>query len=187
MKKNLILAAILIVVLVVASYLAYVFRPQPAPDTLGTRYQSAAYDLSFTQPEGYYLVERQVGTLERPQLALVLVEDTQENRDVLNGIATTPREGPTAISIDVYPNTDKRSAEEWMRQDTNWTIRSSELTPITIAGIPGVSYTWSGLYEGRTSIVTSGTHAYVFSVTWMTREDRILTDFETLLQSVRFE
>lgn len=147
------------------------------------RYESVQYGLSFEYPKNYYLKER-VG--ERPSLALVLVEDTQENRDLLNGVSTEAREGPTSITVEVYENPQQLSAEEWMRELTNWGTGAQEVTPTTIAGTQGLRYRWSGLYEGESTLLTQGAFTYIFSVTWLTPSDAMILDFEELLGSVRF-
>lgn len=144
------------------------------------RYESAPHGLSFEYPKNYYLKER-MG--ERPSLALVLVEDTQENRDLLNGVSTEAREGPTSITVEVYENPQQLSAEEWMRELTNWGTGAQEVTPTTIAGTQGLRYRWSGLYEGSSVVFTHGTSTYVLSVTWLTPGERIVKDFETILSS----
>jgi hypothetical protein len=140
----------------------------------------------FRYPDLYYLREAEVGTAARPQRAIVLVEDTQENRDLLDGVPTAAREGPTSIMIDVYANPRDLSARDWALAQTNWIARAGPLTPVEVAGEAGISYGWDGLYAGRSAIVTRAGHAYVFSVTWMTDQDRILEDYEALLASVRF-
>ena len=148
-------------------------------------YQNEEYGLSFQYPEGLYLHERKdAGTPERPQLSLFLVEDTEENRDVLEGRNTTPREGPIGITVDVYQNPEELSASEWVQDDTNWTVATSQAEPVTINGRQGVSFTWSGLYEGRTVVLTKGDKAYVFSSTWMSEEDWTLRDFDTIVGSL---
>ena len=149
-------------------------------------YANEAYDLAFEYPSNLFLYEREdAGTPERPQLALFLVEDTQENRDVLEGRTTEPREGPTGITVDAYQNPDQLSARAWAETDTNWTVVTAEASDITVAGREGISFTWSGLYEGKTVVVTEGDKAYVFSVTWMTPEDQILRDFDMVLNSLQ--
>lgn len=155
-----------------------------APET--ERYENALYGVSFAHAPDLLAFEREAGTPERPQLSVFLTEDTQENRDVLEGKTTEPREGPRGISVDVYQNPDRLSASEWVRMDTNWTVATSEAVPVQVAGREGVMFTWSGLYEGRSVIITAEEKAYVFSVTSMGGDDRILSDFEQVLQSVSF-
>ncbi len=160
--------------------------PQPSNQTVPS-YTSAQYGFRFAYSAGYYLRENQnVGTAERPQLSVVLVEDTQENRDVLDGKAPEGREGPTSITVDAYQNPNQLSAKAWAEQDTNWNIGSKQTSPVTVGGIEGVSYTWDGLYPGKSAIVTRGRYAYVVSVTWMTPEDAILQAYDSLLKSFSF-
>lgn len=147
-------------------------------------YKNEAFGLSFEYPSTLYMLERSdVGTPEAPQLALFLAENTEENRDVLEGKSTEPREGPTGIAVTVFPNKENLSASDWVKNDTNWTVANSGATPVVVNGNEGVSYTWSGLYEGRTVVLTKGDKAYVFSVTWLTPEDQIIKDFEMVLNS----
>lgn len=147
-------------------------------------YKNEAFGLSFQYPSTLYMLERNdIGTPDKPQLALFLAEDTQENRDVLEGRNTTPREGPTGIAITVFPNPSTLEASEWAKTDTNWTVANTSAQPIVVNGNEGISYTWSGLYEGRTVVLTKGDKAYVFSVTWLTPEDQIIKDFEMVLNS----
>lgn len=149
----------------------------------GTLYSSPEQSLSFTYAPTLYLQENK-NPAGRAVLSLVLVEDTEENREVLDGRTTVPREGPPTITIEVYPNPDKLPAEDWVRADSTWTVRTSDAAPIGRGQITGVTYSWSGLYEGRSVIVTKDTRAYVFSVTWLTEEDRLLEEFDRILSSV---
>lgn len=149
-------------------------------------YGSEVYGISFAYPTMYYLHEREAGTPERPQGSIVLVEDTQENRDLINGVSTEPREGPTSITIDIYENPNQLSALAWAERDTNWTISNRATTTVAVGGFEGVSFSWDGLYAGKTVVVAAGDKAYVFSVTWMTAEDRILTDFDAILEMISF-
>lgn len=150
-----------------------------------TAYTNEEFNIAFTYPSTLFLSERDAGTTARSQLALFLTEDTEENRDVIEGRNTVPREGPTGITVDVYQNPEQLSSRAWVQTDTNWTIANGGATDVTVAGNEGVTFTWSGLYEGRTVVVTKGDKAYVFSVTWMTPEDQILRDFDTVLNSVQ--
>lgn len=149
-------------------------------------YGSDTYGISFAYPTLYYLRESEAGTAERPQGSVVLVEDTPENRDLLDGVSTEPREGPTSITIDVYENPDGLSAEAWAERDTNWTVSSRATSTVSVGGFEGISFQWDGLYAGKTVIVAADGKAYVFSVTWMTDQDRIIADFNALLQTVGF-
>lgn len=162
---------------------------RPVRDAKATNtqvYESSAYGLSFSYPAGYYLKEHEAPA-ERPQLSLVIVEDSEENRDLMEGRSSELRDGPTAITIDVYPNPDRLPAEDWVRADMNWTVRTSEAAPIGRGSITGVTYSWSGLYAGKSIVVTQGMRTYAFSVTWLTPADPILSAFDRVLASVYLE
>ncbi|HYE23150.1 MAG TPA: PsbP-related protein [Candidatus Paceibacterota bacterium] len=148
-------------------------------------YSNEEFGLSFEYPINLYLHERtDAGTPERSQLSLFLVEDTEENRDVLEGRNTEPREGPIGITVDVYQNPEELPATEWVQTDTNWTVANSSAEQIRVAEHDAVTFTWSGLYEGKTVVVTEGDKAYVLSTTWMSPEDTTISDFEAILNSL---
>lgn len=159
--------------------------PIDTQDSVRT-YSNETYKLTFDYPTSLYLKERVVETPERAQLAVVLVEDTQENRDVIEGRSTDPREGPTSITVDVYQNEKSLTAQEWVAQDATWPLATSELSDVIVAGKDGVTYNWSGLYEGTSLVFTEGTYVYVFSVTRMTPEDALLANFDSILASASF-
>lgn len=168
----------------VTTYEDCVTEEAPANGTL--MYGSESYGISFAYPAVYYLRASDAGSPDRPQGSIVLVADTQENRDLLDGVSTEPREGPTSMTIDIYENPDGLSADAWAERDTNWTVSSRATTTVSVGGFQGTSFLWDGLYQGKTIIVAAGDKAYVFSVTWMTESDRIRTDFNALLETVGF-
>jgi len=191
MHKTILTILSVAIVLVLAGYLA--FRTGEAPVVAPIindeqpallRYAAPEYGLAFDYSPGYYLKERKEGPGNRPELVVVLVEDTQDNRDVIEGRVTEGREGPPSITIEVHPNPDRLPAHDWVRADTNWTVRTSEAAPVGRGQITGVTYSWDGLYSGKSVIVTKGERAYVFSVTWLTPEDRLLAEFDRILASV---
>ncbi len=150
-------------------------------------YRNRDVGISFSYDPLYYLFEREAGTPERPQTAVALLEDTEENRAMIDGTTTESREGPTAITVDIYENTGGLSPLAWAEQDTNWNIGTKKTEPAAVGGESGVSFLWDGLYQGKSIIIVKGPKVYVFSVTWLTPEDRIRVDFDALLASVRFE
>lgn len=192
MNTNTVIAVVVALIVVIGGFVFFAgqsvpMAPQLAQNELKASmvpYANEDYNLSFQYPSNLYLYERSgAGAPERPQIALFLVENTQENRDLLEGKATEPREAPTGITVDVYQNPNQLSASDWVQNDTNWTVATSSAEPITIGDRTGVTYTWSGLYEGKTVVFTEGDKAYVFSVTSLTADDQILRDFEMVLNS----
>lgn len=165
-------------------------------DALGTQnietdsgiktYSSPEYKVSFDYTSSYILLDREVGTLETPQKAIVIVEDTERNRDILEGRVAEVGDGPTAITIDVFSNPTNLTAEAWVEANTNWIMTGKTKESVTIGGKTGFTYFWDGLYAGKSSVITSGAYTYVFSVTWVTPEDQMVKDFENILSSVKF-
>lgn len=184
--------AVVIALVVIVGGFFLLNRQAPVPkvqipvqeENLST-YSDEEFGLSFSYPTELYFFKRtDAGTPERPQLSIFLVEDTEENRAVLEGRSTEPREGPIGITVDVYQNPEKLSAREWLQNDTTWTVANSTAEPITVAGREGVTFTWSGLYEGRTVVITEGDKAYVLSTTWMTTKDATQAQFESVLETL---
>ncbi len=190
MKKNTAIAVIVALIVVFGLFALFTNNTVPLVEenlSQGGKasmvpYQNQAYGISFEYPSNLYLKERtDVGS---SLLAVLLVEDTQEHRDLLDGKVTDAREGPIGITVDVYENPESLSASDWVTNDTNWVVANSSAEPITVGTHEGVTYTWSGLYEGKTVVLTQGTKAYVFSVTWMSPEDQMVRDFDMVLNSL---
>lgn len=157
MKKVLILG--ILVILIVIGFLAL----------KKDRYESSTFGISFEKIDNVYIKENKNGIL--------IVEDTEENRDLLDGKTTVAREGPTSISIEIYANPE---------YFPNLYLANNGTSTEKINGEEGIGYTWSGLYEGKTIVVTKGNQNYAFSVTWLTKEDKLLKDFEKLIDTADF-
>ena len=161
--------------------------PTPAEELTGNIYNSDTYKVRFSYPDGYYLTEKETGSPQLPQHTIVLVEDTQENRDVIEGRSTEPREGPTAITIDIYQNFQQYNPEQWIQNSTNWTLSNQEIKRSRVQDRDALSYTWSGLYEGTSTVISHAPYIYVVSVTSLTPEDQILADYTSILNSLEFQ
>lgn len=158
---------------------------------LGTKeYVSKEVPLSFNYLEGYLLDERWQGNGERTWYQVMLVEDTQENKDLLSGKITEPREGPVAIVVSVFPNTlDGYTTERFVKETnySNWKLSPDGLLEeIGVAGEEGLVYRFSGLYEGEAVVVARPEHVYMFSVTYQNQNDQIHKDFKKLLGTIAF-
>lgn len=147
-------------------------------------YSSDIFGISFKYPKLYYLEEREVGNAERTHYFIMLSEDTEENRLVREG-KSPGREGPTAITLDVFQNMEQLSPEAFVKNNsnTNYKMGDGVLTPTKVGTRDALSYRWSGLYEGRSVVFMNGPHMFVWSVTWLTPEDRIIKDFDEILKN----
>lgn len=154
------------------------------------RYQSSELKFFFSYPQKYFLEEKDIGNGERFRTSIILTEDTEENRTVREGRAGA-REGPVAITIDVFQNNlDKLGAEEWIRGTNNSNFKLSSdglLTKEFLGGRNAFRYRWSGLYEGESAVVSTLDNVYMFSVTFLAHSDTIREAFASILKTVEFE
>lgn len=150
-------------------------------------YENKNEGFTFEYPSNLYLKEGKLGESSNGFTQVILVENNEYNKSFLEGKATVG-EGPTSITVEVYPNPNKLNSLEWALQDKNWTVfNRSAGTSIKINNNEGSLHTWSGLYEGKSVVFTKDNKAYVFSVTWIDRNDQLLRDFDIILNSLTFK
>lgn len=140
----------------------------------------------FEYPSSLYIKEKIGARGAEPKVTVTLVKNIEDNINFIEGRTTDVREGPTAITLDIYDNPKNLSPKDWAIESQNWNIATSQAEPITKAGERGVSYTWSGLYEGRSVVLSKERNIFVFSVTYMDKKDQMLKDFEMVLNSAAF-
>lgn len=164
--------------------------PQQVIDTEAPEYNSAYLGVSFVYPRNYFVLENDLSTGEREQHSISLIEDTPTNRALVSG-ELQGTEGPTAITVEIFQNDLDSYTSETFIEETNFT--NYKLSPtgdwalMNVGGDIGTSFQWSGLYEGRSVVVARPDWVYVFSVTWLTPQDAILSDFESVLSRVSFD
>ncbi len=186
MKKALVFIALVGAIVLVWVSIAKVVRIEDgrmAEEAIKTaRYSSDKPELAFDYPSHYVLDQEDLSTGQRERYSVTLIE-----KSAAEDMERT--EGPTAITIDMYQNDlDMYTAEGFATStaDSNWKLGNGDLAPALVDGKEGVSYTWSGLYEGRSVVIARPDYVYVFSVTWMTSEDQILKDFDAILSNATF-
>lgn len=181
--------ALAIIAIAVLSFGVYMYLSPQGEGTVDSgliTYTSDAHGLTFSYPNTYYLEEREVGNGERTHYAIVLTEDTEENKAVREGRAPG-REGPVAVTVDIYQNNlDRLDAETWIRSTNDSNFKMSpdgELTPYSVSGLPGYIYRWSGLYEAVAVAVSNDRFVYAFTSTYITPQDPIRDVFDTVVES----
>lgn len=191
MKKPLRSLILIVLAIVIVGAGAYAFFAKkalsPTDDQVQVPSDSESYadtehGISFSYPEGYVKTEQEVGNGEREHHMIMLVRKGDEVPPV-NG------EGPVAITIDIYDNSvDKLSVMDWMKgaNQSNFKLGPGTYDTRQIAGETAYSYTWSGLYEGRTTVLAHGTDIVAISVTYMDPSDDILVAFDDVVASLRF-
>lgn len=149
-------------------------------------YSNAEFGISFTYPDSYVLTERDMpGSAERGHHVITIMD-----REAAANIPEAG-EGPTSITIDFFQNNlDNLTVEQWVKNTSNSNFKLStdqKLTNTTLAGSPALSYTWDGLYWGESIAAENRGYIVVFSVTSISAEDQIRSDFVGVLESIRFE
>ncbi len=148
-----------------------------APVQTGGTYSSEVYDISFSYPEGYVLEER---TESGAHVITLIHED--------NLPLPEAGEGPTAITVQIVPNTANQTTDEWIRSSPLSNFRLSGGTPaeVLVGTESALAFAWDGLYPGTTIAQVRGDTVYAFSVTYLTTEDPIRTHFAQVVASATF-
>lgn len=144
-------------------------------------YSNADLGISFSYPDSYVVEERDLSTAQRKHASIILT-----------GKADLPApqngEGPPTINVDAYQNDlEHYTLDTFIRATSFTNFKLSQdgfVASTTIRGASAGAFAWSGLYEGRTVIVIRDTWVYTFSVTYLTANDQIVSDFERILATV---
>ena len=103
--------------------------------------------------------------------------------------ATDAREGPPAIHVRVYENTEKLSSFVWPernQQESNIALISGAVEERVVGGANAAHYPVDGLYPISTYVVANGDHVYVLMGAYLDQSSAIYRDFEALVQSFSF-
>jgi len=149
-------------------------------------YDAPEFGISFDYPSHYMVWEDDMSTAQRGHHHIQLVEDTQENRNLRLGLSPG-REGPTAISFEVFQNdVDKTKILDWVKGNSNSNFKLGDGTyeETDIAGAPAIFYRHSGLYEANAFVFAHGSTIIKASVTHFSPEDVIVDDFSTVLSTL---
>lgn len=188
MSKNKILSIALL--LAVLSGLIYFSRSQLINENpyIGKNFISRAYGLYFSYPKDYFLEEKETGTPQRSRHSIVITKATKENELIREG-ALENREGPTAITIDIYKNHENLSAETWVKgnSNSNYKLGDNEIQTITVSNIDALSYRWNGLYNGNSIVLRHKGNIVMMSVTFLKPSDEIVRVFESIIETLSLE
>ena len=186
--RSIILIVLAIAVVGAGAYALYTKKALsptgPAPEeALGNQYMDMERGFSFQYPDFYELFEREAGNAEREHYAITLIRESDT-------VPVEGGEGPTAITIDIFQNDiDKQSIMDWMTgtNDSNYKLGDGAYVRTTVGDVDALVYTWSGLYEGKTTVFAHGDDIIAVSVTWLTPTDGMLADYQLLLDSFTFD
>lgn len=143
-------------------------------------YANDLFEFSFSYPTGYLLAESEVGVLGRTHHVISIIKEE-------DAVPRVNSEGPTAVTVDIYQNDTKpQTLEEWAQSDeSNAKLGDGVMTEGTVDGAPSLRYTWSGLYQGETTVFLHNDRIVAVSVTYMSQADDIYAVYGMLLNSLR--
>jgi hypothetical protein len=150
------------------------------PQTTLVQYGSEE-GVSFLYPNTYELSSRTDGNAEREWDVLLLLPKGY--------VPPQGGEGPPAIAVSIFPNTEGTGLEAWVKGDarSNYKLSSTgALTAGVVGGEEALFYQHSGLYETDAVAVAKGGKIYLFSAGWLSGEDQIRSDFQELIKTVQF-
>jgi hypothetical protein len=191
-----ILSIVFALVLVVLVVVIVIRKQQPdtvtqTPTATTTKaYNNDSFGFSFQYPEGYLVQEKENDNGMRYSYTVTLLEDNASNRALIEGRPDAPQEGPTAIIITAYENNlDKYSLYGWLigTNDSNFKLSNGTYASTTVAGKEALAYQWSGLYEADAIVVAHEDNLFSLTATYITPDDPIRTDFETVLNTLSFK
>ncbi|MBI2021221.1 hypothetical protein HYS99_01770 [Candidatus Giovannonibacteria bacterium] len=151
-------------------------------------FKSAKLKISFLYPTGYFATERDLSTGQRYRYEVVLMEDTKENRNLVEGKAPG-REAPPTINIGIYQNNlDGMTAENWIRGMgfSNFKLSDGVLKEKIVGGEKGLAYHATGLYENENVVLAKPDFIYMFTVFYFSPSDEIRFNYENILETVVF-
>ncbi|TSC54673.1 MAG: hypothetical protein LiPW30_139 [Parcubacteria group bacterium LiPW_30] len=189
MKKNILIFTGFVLI---ASFIAWLlFVEKVSAPAKEEQYVSEKFGISFSVPDGYFIAHEitEEGSGERERYTIVFMEDTKENRDLVSGVSTPERDGPPTITIGIFQNNlDNYTARSFIEGTSfsNFKLSDGVISETTIAGESALSYHASGLYENKNIVIARQNFVYMFTAFYNDPKDKILTDFEEMVKTVRF-
>lgn len=189
MKKSLVITAFLVVI--VLMYFVFKIdknRNDEILDNQHATYTSEDVGLSFdykTGPKGYVLEERLPVDLGTGLVKNILLQRTEDTlRPIPEGGEVSPM-----IVISIFENPKKQFAGVWADKNTQYSninLKQGEIKEVVVGGANAIRYIADGLYTSDNTVVAHGDSIYVFSGQFLDKDSSIYSDFNSLIESVKF-
>lgn len=142
-------------------------------------FASPELNFAFSYPDAYALEKREIEIDGVLATYLTLTP---------RGVAVPAAgEGPTGLTVAVFPNPRGVGLADWLQSMNNAGVVPTsgwDFAEAVVDGKDALAYTSTGLYESDNVAVSHKGAVYVFSGTWLTREDQTLKDLDMLIRSV---
>lgn len=153
-----------------------------------TRQPADAQTSTFDGGELHFsFAYRDTYTLEKREIEVDGVLATYLTLTPKGSVVPVAGEGPTGLTVVVFPNPRGIGLADWLQSMNNTGVMPTsgwDFAEAVVDGKDALAYTSTGLYESDNVAVSHKGAVYVFSGTWLTREDQTLKDLNALIQSV---
>jgi hypothetical protein len=189
MNSNIVIAIIVAILVLVGG--AYYFRagsvststPSTAQERPLKTYYDEKYGIAFNFPDNYAVQEHD-STEGTKHHTIVVGDEAALANPQANG------ETPPVITIDIYNNPTKQSAEKWIKGNdfSNYKLSGNAILASTsVAGIPALAYPWDGLYQSTSIVFPNKGKMYMISVGYISPQDQIYKDFPKVVASIQLD
>lgn len=145
------------------------------------------YEVSYYKgPEGYVLINN-VDSTDPDFISGFSLFNRNEYEEFIN--SKDAREGPPAIQVRVYKNTEKLWPAVWVTKkplESNISLAFSEPEEAVVGGANAVKYTADGLFPIETYAVAHDSNIYLLTVMYPDTESSIYKDFQSFVASFNF-
>lgn len=150
--------------------------------------EQVGYQFNYHKgPDGYVVVPVEQSPSSAAYVAGVTVYPRTAYEEFMR--SDDAREGPLAVSVMVYTNTENESAAVWALrhpQESNSELAQDEVREAVVGGANAVAYRIDGLYPADTYVVAHGGYVYVFSGMYDSADAPIRTEFQFILDTIAF-
>jgi hypothetical protein len=192
MKK--IIIAILIVVAILVGYYLLTLNGSLKPSlveqsAIPVLEKASVSSLNFSyrqSPDGYVLLPSQSLPSEGLIENVTVISEREladfESREFAS-------EYPPAIYISAFSNEARLTPLDWVEANkpfSNIELKLGDLTPTSISGVEGITYTVDGLYLIDMYVIAYNDEIYVLSGSYFETSDQTYQDFRELISSAVF-
>ena len=196
MKKTLLV--LLAIVLVIGGIFLFIrLRNKDADQSIGTPLeqteQKAQYvnsdigvQFSYRSSPNGYTVKEQYPDGKGGELVQTITLIRNED---LNKPTPLGSEGAPTITINVFENTKKESAQTWADTHNIYSsinLKSSQVSETVVGGVKAIRYKADGLYLSDNVVVAQGDYIYMISGMYIDENSEIRKDFQPILDSFSF-
>lgn len=100
-----------------------------------------------------------------------------------------PREGPPAITVEVFENTDSLLPRDWVMSNSrsNYQLSGGGVEYAVYGGVEGARYMYDGLYRAEAIVFAQGDNIIMMAAAFLEEDDGRSDDFNAMMQTLVFQ